>query len=71
VPGIDPLIDSINDERAVFPGEIGATAFHASDDAPFVLSVDGGLQASNGQPNFSYTGYKADAKTDGFALGNL
>jgi meso-butanediol dehydrogenase/(S,S)-butanediol dehydrogenase/diacetyl reductase len=43
--------------RAATPDEVaGVIAFLASDDASFVngviLSVDGGLQASNGQPNF-------------------
>ena len=43
--------------RAATPDEIaGVIAFLASDDAVFVngviLPVDGGLQASNGQPNF-------------------
>jgi meso-butanediol dehydrogenase/(S,S)-butanediol dehydrogenase/diacetyl reductase len=43
--------------RAATPGEItGVIAFLASDDAVFVngviLPVDGGLSASNGQPNF-------------------
>jgi meso-butanediol dehydrogenase/(S,S)-butanediol dehydrogenase/diacetyl reductase len=43
--------------RAATPDEIaGVIAFLASDDARFVngviLSVDGGLHASNGQPNF-------------------
>jgi meso-butanediol dehydrogenase/(S,S)-butanediol dehydrogenase/diacetyl reductase len=43
--------------RAAMPEEVaGVVAFLASDDARFVngviLSVDGGLHASNGQPNF-------------------
>ncbi len=43
--------------RAATPDEVGGViAFLASDDARFVngvnLSVDGGLHASNGQPNF-------------------
>jgi meso-butanediol dehydrogenase/(S,S)-butanediol dehydrogenase/diacetyl reductase len=43
--------------RAATPAEIaGAVAFLASEDACFVngaiLTVDGGLSASNGQPNF-------------------
>jgi meso-butanediol dehydrogenase/(S,S)-butanediol dehydrogenase/diacetyl reductase len=43
--------------RAATPDEIaGVIAFLASDDAVFVngvvLPVDGGLSASNGQPNF-------------------
>jgi meso-butanediol dehydrogenase/(S,S)-butanediol dehydrogenase/diacetyl reductase len=43
--------------RAATPGEIaGVIAFLASEDAVFVngviLPVDGGLHASNGQPNF-------------------
>jgi meso-butanediol dehydrogenase/(S,S)-butanediol dehydrogenase/diacetyl reductase len=43
--------------RAATPDEVaGVIAFLASEDALFVngvnLPVDGGLQASNGQPNF-------------------
>ena len=43
--------------RAATPGEVaGVIAFLASEDALFIngvnLPVDGGLRASNGQPNF-------------------
>jgi meso-butanediol dehydrogenase/(S,S)-butanediol dehydrogenase/diacetyl reductase len=49
--------DRIPIGRAAKPEEIaGVIAFLASEDAVFVngviLSVDGGLHASNGQPNF-------------------
>ena len=51
------FFDRIPIGRAAKPEEIaGAIAFLASEDAVFVngviLSVDGGLHASNGQPNF-------------------
>ena len=43
--------------RAATPGEVaGVIAFLASEDALFIngvnLPIDGGLHASNGQPNF-------------------
>ena len=43
--------------RSATPDEVaGAIAFLASEDARFIngvnLPIDGGLQASNGQPNF-------------------
>ena len=57
----EALLDAFRDRlpigRAATPDEVaGVIAFLASEDARFVngvnLSVDGGLHASNGQPNF-------------------
>jgi len=51
------FLDRLPIGRAATPDEVaGAIAFLASEDAVFVngavLPVDGGLHASNGQPNF-------------------
>jgi meso-butanediol dehydrogenase / (S,S)-butanediol dehydrogenase / diacetyl reductase len=58
---IEAVLEAFRDRlpigRAATPDEVaGVIAFLASDDAGFIngvnLPVDGGLQASNGQPNF-------------------
>jgi meso-butanediol dehydrogenase/(S,S)-butanediol dehydrogenase/diacetyl reductase len=51
------FLDRLPIGRAATPDDIaGVIAFLASEDAAFIngviLPVDGGLQASNGQPNF-------------------
>ena len=54
---IEAFVDRLPIGRAATPDDIaGVIAFLASEDAVFIngviLPVDGGLQASNGQPNF-------------------